>query len=166
MVDSITLDIGALRPDQVAQLLELVEQLRLEAAAPAAAEDEVEPTGWSYDLVQALRSDLKERGNTVQLAVFDAAIYNGGYVSRAKVYELGNYAQSRRLTRWTVPVKKAQEWITKQGLPHDAESAIEPVYAPGSGYKQALGFRVPAEIVQLVWKAEKYDGTEVGDSDE
>ena len=166
MPDTITLDLTGIRPEAVPQFLVLAEQLRLESAAPVAAEDDVESTGWTYDLVQTLRADLKDRGHTVQLDAFNAAIYDGGYVSRAKVYELGNYASSRRLTRWTVPVKKSQDWIVQQGLPHDAESAIEPVYGPGTGYRQALGFKVPAEIVQLVWDAENYDGTEVGDGHE
>ena len=71
--DNITFDLAGLEPDQVAELLVFVSQLRAKAE-PAGDEESwrsAPSTGWERRHLDLLREHLSSRGASVQLAVLD-----------------------------------------------------------------------------------------------
>ncbi|WP_345063581.1 hypothetical protein [Leifsonia kafniensis] len=155
MNDVLTLDIGGISSTQVAQLLEMVRAMRApETDRPVFEDDErwrnAESTGWTPEHVQALRDKLASRGNTVQLAAFDEAIANGGFLSRAELYDIGEYGAERRLNQWsTAFIIIQKELVADHALPKDAADAMLPDYGPGTGYRRLRGYSVAPEIVRL-----------------
>ena len=152
MSDHVTLDLSGLEPAQVAELLVFVQQLR--AKPEPAADDEswrtAPSTGWERKHLDLLREHLKARGKSVQLAVLDQGIANGGWVPRQQVYDLGGYAENRRLNNWTAPILNFVEvLVAEHGLPADADQPILTEYGPGTGFRPATGFWVSLEIVRL-----------------
>lgn len=157
-MESLTLDVAELSPEQVAELLAFARSLALDG--PALEERELddeswrdaELTGWELRHVELLREHLASRGKVVQLGAFDLAIEQGGFVSRASVYRLGEYESSRRLNNWTAPFIVASDWLEDEhGLPSDTLYPVSAVYNEDiSGYQRALGFEVLPEIVRLV----------------
>ncbi|MGV9860968.1 hypothetical protein ACWDTD_20285 [Gordonia sp. NPDC003425] len=156
MSDSLTLDVADLTPEQVADILRFVASLREAEIDEREVDDgswrDAVSTGWTLDHVTLLREHLEERGKDVQLAAFDLAIKQGGFVSRASVYRLGGYDDSRRLNNWTAPFVVAADWLEDEhGLPHDTDYPVSTFYDPGvKGFQRALGFEVLPEIVKLV----------------
>lgn len=157
MTDTLTLNIEDLNPDQVAQVLAYVRAMR--TRTPSMAEfvpDEsywrdAPSTGWTREHVEVLRRALAARGKDVQLAAFDAAIENGGFMSRADLYVLGGYEPTRKLNNWTTPFRNIKtELIAEAGLPEDAEHSMEFDYPRAPGYVAARGLVVAPEIVRLV----------------
>ena len=159
MTDSLNLDINDLAPAQVAQLLETIRSMRA-AAGPTERGPENESwrdavsTGWTLDLVLALRESLRRRGNDVQLEAFNQAIRNGGEISREEIFRIGGYEPKRQLKNWTKPLRTITSELLERGsLPEDAAFPMEADYTEGSGYRQAHLFRVAPEIVKLVKEA-------------
>ncbi len=156
MADELKLNLTDLQPGQVADLLEQVREYREKNAIDERSEDdgswrEAESTGWTREHVELLRDHLKQRGKTVQLDAFDAAVRNGGFVSRDEVYRLGGYQPSRKLNNWTAPINNFSETLVQtHGLPEDAAWPIVTEYGEGSGYRPAIGFSVAPEIVKLL----------------
>ncbi|WP_310952167.1 hypothetical protein [Gordonia westfalica] len=155
-------------PEQVAEVLRFVASLRESEHGDEeyiVVEDEVDreelwrdadPEGWTLEHVDLLRERLRERGNDVQLAAFDLAIKQGGFVSRASVFRVGGYGSSRRLNNWIGPFNKVFGELVKD---HGLDSNVLPVgavYDPEpTGYQRVLGYRVHAGIVRLVREREE-----------
>lgn len=150
--DNITLDLAGLEPEQVTELLYFVRQLRAKTE-PAGDEESwrnAPSTGWERRHLDLLREHLGSRGASVQLAVLDRGIANGGWVSRQEVYQLGGYSEKRRLNHWTNPILKFVDvLVSDHGLPADADDPIVTEYGPGTGFRPATGFWVAFEIVRL-----------------
>ncbi|UOG23806.1 hypothetical protein MTX80_23085 (plasmid) [Gordonia amicalis] len=161
MSTSLTLDVGDLTPEQVAEIVRFVAALRESEIDEHEVDDgswrDAESTGWTLEHVRLLRQHLEERGKNVQLAAFDLAIKQGGFVSRASVYRLGGYDDSRRLNNWTAPFVVAADWLEDEhGLPHDTSYPVSTYYDPEvKGFQRALGFEVLPEIVKLVRENEE-----------
>ncbi|ACY24018.1 hypothetical protein Gbro_4905 (plasmid) [Gordonia bronchialis DSM 43247] len=155
MSDSLTLDVGDLTPEQVADILRFVASLREAEIDEREVDDgswrDAVSTGWTLAHVTLLREHLEERGKDVQLAAFDLAIKQGGFVSRASVYRLGDYDDSRRLNNWTAPFVVAADWLEDEHGLTSPEYPVWAVYDPDmKGFQRALGFEVLPEIVKLV----------------
>lgn len=159
------LDVTEFTPEQLAQLKAFVDSLRLDADSESKeiyeTEDdpqlwrEADLDGWTLEHVDYLRKRLQEKGKDVQLAAFDLAIRNGGFVSRESVYRLGDYGPDRRLNNWIAPFNSIyEELVEDRGL----ESETLPVAAvydrAVSGYQRARGYRVFQGIVRLVRERE------------
>jgi hypothetical protein len=159
MVDTLTVDISDLTPEDVARVLGLVRSMRDEADPSAEGIDasswaDAVSTGWTLDLVLQLREMLRRRGNDVQLEAFNQAIRNGGEISRDEIFRIGGYEPKRQLKNWTKPLRTiTAELVDRGSLPEDAEFPMEADYTEGSGYRQAHLFRVAPEIVKLVKEA-------------
>lgn len=155
MPESLTLTVDDLEPRQVAEVLEFVRNLRAEPSTTRSSTSDAwrsaESTGWMLSHVRFLRDRLTARGNDVQLRAFDAAIDNGGRISRDEVFHLGGYEPSRQLKNWTKPYRTVySELVNEHELPESAELPMEADYIEGSGYRQAFGFSVAPEVVKLV----------------
>lgn len=112
MSHKLVLDISHFSSGQVAQILTFVNELEAVQAnsdRPMVDLQNIESTGWMATHVELLRTGLEERVSLTQLAVFDAAIENGGYVSRKEVYAIGHYSPERSLKRWTMPFSSLQK---------------------------------------------------------
>ena len=59
---------------------------------------------WTADAARAVLKELDSQGH-IQADVIRGAIANGGRISRARVYELGNRDASQTLRGFTRPVK-------------------------------------------------------------
>ncbi|WP_353113244.1 hypothetical protein [Microbacterium sp.] len=159
MTDTITFDISGLSPEAVGYLTQVVADLR---TADQELTDHVDvelpdwrnavSTGWTLDHVEQLRRELAVGRKDVQLAAFDQALQQDGYISRGDLYALAGYDQDRRLNNWTTPFRKAvARMVAEDDLPESAALPMEPVYRDDvSGYQQALGFQVAPEIVKLM----------------
>ena len=113
---------------------------------------EIESTGWSIELYDEAMSGLLDR-HFVQANAINEAIKAGtGYISRADVYALGRYPETRSLKGFTRPVNRIMVDLVESGkLPDDAEDLLLPVYDPDiKGYQRASGFRVPLELVKIL----------------
>jgi hypothetical protein len=120
--------------------------------------EEIEPSGWNRDAYTDIIGKLLSRHH-VQLAVIFEAIKNGtGYVSRDKVYEIGNYPEHRSLKGFTRPVNRLTAEATEAGLlPEDADDLLTPDYDPNvRSFQRARGFIVPMEVVKMAnqWRQE------------
>ena len=136
-----------------AQREELLKTIRAYQArfASSDVDDDVESTGWTKDAYyQAIKSLLGS--HFVQANVINEAIRNGGVIDRAQVYELAEYPESRSLKGFTRPVNRQMTQLVDSGvLPEEAADLLEPIYDPEvKGFQRAKGFRVPAEIVNLI----------------
>lgn len=125
------------------------------ATSGALADDEswrsAPSPGWGAAHVDALRSALPDRGKPTPLVACDAAVENGGYVSRAEVFALGGYDQNRKLNNWTARFEVVvADLVAERGLPEDADLPMMPEYGPGTGFRPALGFNVAPEIVRIL----------------
>lgn len=159
MTDTLNIDVSGLTPEDVAHVLATVRSMRTGTTPLVEAPDsgfwaEAESTGWTLDLVLALREMLRSRGNEVQLDAFNQAIRNGGEISREEIFRIGNYGPKRQLKNWTKPFRRiTSEFVEHGSLPEDAEWPIEADYTEGTGYRQAHLFKVAPEIVKLVKEA-------------
>jgi hypothetical protein len=154
-VPTLTIPLDKLEPDQIADIVARVRAYEAGNLVVQPVDDEswrnAESTGWTRALIDALRSKLTAHGATAQLAAFDRAIANGGFVSRAEVYALAGYPPERQLKNWTSPVTSAQAaLVASAGLPEDATPALETDYGPGRGFRPAIGFNVAPEIVKIM----------------
>jgi hypothetical protein len=132
------------------ELLHSIAALEAQFGAPDLTD--VESTGWTIDLYDEAMSGLLSK-HFVQANAINEAIKAGtGYISRADVYALGSYKDSRSLKGFTRPVNRIMEKLVESGkLPEDAEDLLVPVYDPAiKSYQRALGFRVPLELVKIL----------------
>jgi hypothetical protein len=97
-------------------------------------------------LGQALKR-LEYDGAEVQAATIRRALDNGGSISRADVYEIGNYESGRTLKGFTRPVSRIVNRMRAVGdVPAGAAELLESGYNYGV---RADEFRVPAELSAL-----------------
>lgn len=160
---NITIDVTDWPTPVRKELLDIIDELAAKAAAgnppvAAATAEEVEPSGWNQDAYLDVLKKLLSKHH-VQVAVIFEAIKNGtGYVSRERVYELGNYPAERSLKGFTRPVNRVTVEAVEAGLlPDDADDLLAPVYDPAvSSFQRASGFVVPMEVVRMAqaWRDE------------
>ena len=107
--------------------------------------------GWARALDIAL-SRLEAEGSHAQVAVIKEAAKSGGHISREQVYAVAQYSPERSLRGFTRAVRRVcEDLIEDDLLAEDAPTLLDTVYNdPESGYQQASGFMVPAEVVQLL----------------
>lgn len=108
-------------------------------------------SGWTREALQLLLERLATEG-PVQAAVIRLAAQMQGFVDRDKVYELGEYEESRTLRGFTRPVKRITQQMRDSGeIPLHAIEVLAPVYDPTIlSFNQAAGFSVPEEIIPLL----------------
>lgn len=138
-------------PDHFRQrLLTAIGGLQAEVAQPL--EEDIESTGWTKQLLDDALGKLAGSGAGVQVKAIKRAVENGGFVSRAEVYELGDYAPGRSLRGFSRPSNRVVQSMRDSGkLPEDAAELLETQYDPkGKGYRPTTGFSIPPEIVKLL----------------
>ena len=170
----VTTDVTSWTSAQRDHLLEVIAAYEAEVgvATPASTEAKaVEPapgsvpsSGWTVDAYAGTVAELF-RGHGVQASAIMTAVQNGGVVSRDEVYELGKYPAARSLKGFTRPVSRITQRLVEKGeLPEDVDDLLDPIYDPElSGYQRVQGFRVPADVVQLVHEQERQHKAASGD---
>ncbi|MEU8422158.1 hypothetical protein AB0C15_14910 [Micromonospora sp. NPDC048835] len=115
------------------------------------ADDYNEDHGWTKAALTRLLSRLSVERGWVVAKAFEAAVANGGFVSRETVYELGGYDPSRQLKGFTRPIKRIAQLMRDRGeIASDAINPFYPDYDPNvAGYQPARGFIVPSTLVAL-----------------
>ena len=103
---------------------------------------------WSADSYESLLARLEQTNNTTQADVLREAAVNGkGFVSRARVYEIGDYEPTRRLTGFTKPVVGCTRDLVASGdIPAGLEVALRARY---NGPGRAIGFGVARPIAEI-----------------
>jgi hypothetical protein len=82
--------------------------------------------------------------------MLDAA-QNEGFVSRATVYEIGGYDETRMLRGFTRPVKTAAKRLQDQGIPIGyIDGLFVAVYDPAFDAVSASGFRLAKDTISLL----------------
>ncbi len=138
--------------EQAGQVLDLqVESASvqdLEQLQTSASDDEA--GGWSAEALEALIDLLLGQAHVQAHAILEAALHDG-FVSRATVYEIGDYKETRMLRGFTRPVKTAARRLQEQGIATgDVEGFFVAVYDPEFDAVTASGFRIPPETVPLL----------------
>jgi hypothetical protein len=109
-----------------------------------------EPTvhGWSVATLQDALTRLERDGGWVQAGAIRKALENGGTVSRAEIYTIGNYDADRMLRGFTRPANRIVAQMRAAGeIPGSAADLLEPIYDRGV---QADGFKVPDGLAALL----------------
>jgi hypothetical protein len=108
--------------------------------------------GWGS--VKDLRASINSLPNDTRRVVLKA-IENGGYVTRAEVYEVIGRSTDQSLKGFTKPVNRLMETLKDRSeLDADAEPLLMPVYDTTiKTYQQAQGFMVPVQVVSLTRQA-------------
>jgi hypothetical protein len=145
----ITVDVTGYSQYQRSAILTAISEA--EAALYAVQPDETEGVGWTTNAYDKALVKLAGSRAEVQIQAVKRAIENGGYVTRAEVFELGGYPEGRQLKGFTRPVNRATQELRDSGdLPENAGELLEPVYDMTiKGYQPSKGFRVPQELVNL-----------------
>jgi len=107
--------------------------------------------GWSADAIGLLLAQLAEEA-PIQEAVITEAVLQGGFVERAKVYELGGYAPDRSLRGFTRPIGRIAQEFRDEGFIHEsAVDVLDAVYsASADNPSLATGFRVDSRVLPLI----------------
>ena len=161
---SVTVDITNWPTTARMELMELIGRIEAPLQGHQAADtapalpEEVEQSGWNKEAYTDVLAKLLSRHH-VQVAVIFEAIKNGtGYITRERVYELGNYPETRSLKGFTRPVNRLTAEATEAGLlPEDADDLLTPDYDPNvTSFQRAKGFIVPMEVVKMAnqWRQE------------
>jgi hypothetical protein len=153
-------DLYMLRPNRLLELADAVAVL----VRPGSVEDVERTTrveegdtsdrphsGWTAEAIDTLLHRLNYEA-PVQEATIRFACQNSGYVSRDDVYKIGEYEPSRQLKGFTRPVNRIVQELRDVGAVSDGVvDVLVPVYDEGThGFGWVDGFRVPAEVVQLL----------------
>lgn len=105
---------------------------------------------WTSENLEALVDLLLGQAQVQAYSLLEAA-QNDGFVSRATVYEIGGYDETRMLRGFTRPVKTAARRLEEQGLTvGDADRLLFAVYDPEFDAVSASGFRIAPEVVPLL----------------
>jgi hypothetical protein len=105
---------------------------------------------WTAEALEALVDLLLGQADVQAYAMLQAA-ENEGFVSRAAVYEIGGYDETRMLRGFTRPVKTAAKRLEEQGVAvGDTERLFFAVYDRESDAVAASGFRIAPEAVDLL----------------
>lgn len=160
---SITVDMTTWPTPARIELMELIGRIEAElrghrGVAPPAEPEEVEPSGWNKEAYMDVLTKLLSRHHVQVAVIFDAIKTGTGYVTRERVYELGNYPDKRSLKGFTRPVNRLTAEAVEAGLlPEDADDLLTPDYDPNvSSFQRAKGFIVPMEVVKMAneWREE------------
>ncbi|MFE3722312.1 hypothetical protein [Streptomyces cyaneofuscatus] len=141
---SLDVDVTGLTDEQRRQFTEAVIDL-----LDKFRNEEEEPTtlGWTATTLEEALTRLDRDGGWVQAGAIRRALVNGGIVSRAEIYEIGNYEPDRMLRGFTRPTNRIVESMRAAGrIPASAVSLLEPVYVGVT----AESFKVPAELASLL----------------
>jgi hypothetical protein len=112
--------------------------------------EEGEPTvlGWTAKTLTDALTRLDRDGGWVQASAIRRALQNGGTVSRAEIYAIGNYSADRMLRGFTRPTNRIVARMRASGeIPASAVDLLQPQYNKGV---QADGFSVPTELAGLL----------------
>jgi predicted nucleic acid-binding protein len=105
---------------------------------------------WTSEALEALVDLLLGQAHVQAYALLEAA-QNDGFVSRATVYEIGGYDETRMLRGFTRPVKTAAKRLEEQGMTvGDADRLLVAVYDPDFDAVSASGFRIAPEALPLL----------------
>ncbi|MFD9060175.1 PIN-like domain-containing protein [Kitasatospora purpeofusca] len=107
--------------------------------------------GWHLLTLTAVLSQLDSEA-PVQARVIREAVASGGFVSRDRVYEIGNYKPGRMLKGFTRPVNRiSQTYMTLLGDGTYELDLLSPVYDEmAAGFGRADGFAVPGPLLPLL----------------
>ncbi len=107
--------------------------------------------GWTTTGLTAVLAKLHAEAPVQAATIAKAALEGEGYISRADVYEIGRYAEDRKLIGFTRPISRITEEIRDVGLIKvDAVPLVDTNYgsdAPGFGW--ASGFRINSAVLSL-----------------
>lgn len=145
----ITVDVTDYSPHRKQILLRVISEAQ--ASLQVAPSTDVGTGAWSKSAYDQAMVMLAGSRAEVQIKVVKRAIANGGAITRAEVYELGGYPESRKLKGFTRPANRATQALRDRGeLPEDADELLDPIYDTAiKGYQPARGFRVPHELIML-----------------
>ncbi|WP_405586155.1 PIN-like domain-containing protein [Streptomyces sp. NBC_01190] len=111
-----------------------------------------EAGGWTLGAMLYVLAALNKEAS-VQYNVIQAAVVNGGFVSRDEVYAIGDYDSDRMLKGFTRPVNRISAAAASLFNDQKAFSLelLSPVYDEMSaGFGRADGFKVPVELHHLL----------------
>jgi hypothetical protein len=137
--DELTRRQGSVDPDAVESLI-------------ATSESDA-PLDWQASTYEELLNRLDAAGYQVQAESIRRAASSGGSVSRAEVYEIGAFDESRSLRRFTLPSRRIMLSLIEDGLL--TETAQPPLTAEYDGPGQAIGFVVPEAFKSFVEREEE-----------
>lgn len=147
------IDVTAWSPDRVTALLATVNGPPAEQYVNELPDAEsTEPSGWTHDALLAAIAGLRNARAYAQVQVIEEAARRGGQIDREQVYSVAGYPAGRSLRGFTRATNRVVAKLQDEGLlPEDAEDLLETVYDPnGSGYRRALGFRIPADVALML----------------
>lgn len=117
----------------------------VEASTIVSEDESNDESLWTEAAYKRLLSDLREVGNIVQGDIISLAARDGGFISRAQIYEHGGYSENRSLRRFALPAQRIALGLAEEGLLSEkAEMPLEAVY---EGPGKTIGYRVPNEFV-------------------
>lgn len=122
----------------------------IEDASRIASDDEtVGDDVWNARTVELLIQRLELYGAWVQAGVInEAASHPDGFVTRAHVFDLAGYAESRQLKGFTRPVKRVVDELIALG--EVSEDIDPPLVAIYDGPGKAEGFQVAQSVVETL----------------
>ncbi|MGL5824637.1 MAG: hypothetical protein ACRCYU_07350 [Nocardioides sp.] len=142
---SLTVDISDMTPEQQLQLEEQVERAVHRVLHP---EDEEYILGWTPTTLTIALARLERDSGRVQAMVIREALRHNGYITRDRVYRIGQYPKDRMLRGFTRPVNRIVNSMKQAGeIPSDAAEILSPSYQDGV---QADGFQVDAALATLL----------------
>lgn len=122
---TIAVDVGSLDPQQ---RYDLTKAIAAEVHRLQHPEDRV-IRGWTARTFAEALSRLEADKATVQAEAIRDALRSGGYVSRPRVFKIGNYSAERMLRGFTKPVKRIVAAMKKSGeIPDNACDLLIPCY--------------------------------------
>lgn len=120
----------------------------VDAERVADAEEARDAERWTLEALSALLLRLDQEAPVQAAALRLATSDHGGRVSRAKVYELGDYADDRMLRGFTRPFRRLTATLQGEGsIPPGVSPIFVARYPDGV---KASHFSVPAEVPQLL----------------
>jgi PIN like domain len=130
-------------------------------------EDQLEDGGWHARALDELLVRLT-REAPVQAEVLAQAAQNGGVITRAKVYEIGDYDEERSLRSFTRPIKRiSQEFRDDDAIEALAVDVLEANYDPvAPNPSLATGFSVNEQVLPLLVEAVERSGRTSSSSSE
>jgi hypothetical protein len=108
------------------------------------------PPAWTLDAFEELMARLRPRYQVQANAIVRAA-QAGGFVSRAEVFDIGQYPNSRRLNGFTRPTERIFGQLVGEGLLY--AGAQRPLTTHYEGGVRAVRFEVPAIFAKFVHAA-------------
>ncbi len=143
---ALSIDVTELTDEQRRKFTEVVTDLLEEYLA----QEDDEPTvlGWTSTSLREALTRLERDGGWVQARAIQKALSNGGVVTRAEIYKIGNYSADRMLRGFTRPANRIVGRMRASGeIPGAAVPLLESIYNHGV---MADEFHVPADLASLL----------------